>query len=189
MNRTLWAALRSLGLNILFCGYYLLLGMLSSSWWLLTLGTYHLILSIVRFVVLLTPKRQNVTRKWAGISLLFLSVPLAGTVILAVAKDRGQVFHEIMMIAIAVYAFSKITLAIINFAKSYRRTSARVVTLRSLSLADAFVSIFALQRSMLVSFGSMSNAETVLFNLLTGTGVWIIVLILAIHLIRCSHRT
>jgi len=50
-------------------------------------------------------------------------------------------------------------------------------------------SIFALQRSMLVSFGEMSTSNTQLFNILTGTAVWIIVLLLAINLIGGKYTT
>ena len=56
-------------------------------------------------------------------------------------------------------------------------------TLRNIALADACVSIYSLQRSMLVSFPGMEAAEIQLFNILTGTAVWLTVLFLGINLI------
>ena len=89
---------------------------------------------------------------------MLLSLSLVGTVILAVVRDRGIVMHEIVMIAMAAYTFTKITLAVINLVKARKSASAKIVTLRNISLSDACVSIFALQRSMLVSFKGMTEA-------------------------------
>ena len=83
------------------------------------------------------------------------------------------------MIAIATYSFTKITLAIINLVKARKSTSAKLVTLRNISLASAFVSIFTLQRSMLVSFGNMSEINICIFNGVVGAAVCIPLLIVA----------
>ena len=71
------------------------------------------------------------------------------------------------MITIAVYAFTKITIAIINFVKARKSNSATVKVLRNIALADAAVSIFSLQRSMLVSFPGMKQNEILIFNILS----------------------
>ena len=59
MDKTLKFALASLTFNIVFAIYHLVLGTITSSWWLLTLGSYYLILSIVRFVVLLFKSKER----------------------------------------------------------------------------------------------------------------------------------
>ena len=56
-------------------------------------------------------------------------------------------------------------------------------TLRNIALADACVSVYTMQRSMLQSFPGLTPAEIQIFNILTGTAVWIIVLFLGINLI------
>ncbi len=184
MDRTRGFALASLIMNVAFGAYHLVFGVLSNSWWLLTLGTYYLILSIVRFAVLQTKGKERFITKFAGWMLMALSIPLAGTVILSVMRDRGRQFHMIVMIAIAVYAFTKITLATINLVKSRRSTSATLITLRNISFADALVSIFALQRSMLVSFEGMAESEILIMNATLGSAVCIVVFLLGLNLIR-----
>jgi len=116
--------------------------------------------------------------------LMILSVPLAGTVILSVVRDRGHEFHMIVMIAIATYTFTKTTLATVNFIKSRRSISVKIVTLRNISFADAFVSIFALQRSMLVSFEGMNESEILIMNAVTGSAVCIITFLLGLKLAK-----
>ena len=184
MDRTLKIALASLAFNIAFATYHLVMGLVTNSWWLLTLGAYYLVLSVVRFVVLQTKSKQRYITKFTGWMLILLSIPLAGTVILSVVQDRGHEHHMIVMIALAAYAFTKITLATIKLIKARRNTSVTLITLRNISFADAFVSIFALQRSMLVSFEGMTEAEIVIMNATLGSAVCVIVLLLGLNLIR-----
>ena len=184
MDRTSKLALASLSFNIAFATYHIVMGLLTSSWWLLTLGSYYLVLSIVRFVVLRSKSQERFVTKFTGWMLMLLSIPLAGTVLLSVVRDRGLKLHMIVMIAMAVYAFTKITLATIKLIKACRSTSATLITLRNISFADAFVSIFALQRSMLVSFEGMTEAEIVIMNATLGSAVCVIVFLLGMNLLR-----
>ncbi len=184
MDRTSKLALASLSFNIAFAGYHLITGLVTSSWWLLTLGSYYLVLSIVRFVVLRSKSQERFVTKFTGWMLMLLSIPLAGTVLLSVVRDRGLKLHMIVMIAMAVYAFTKITLATIKLIKACRSTSATLITLRNISFADAFVSIFALQRSMLVSFEGMTEAEIVIMNATLGSAVCVIVFLLGMNLLK-----
>ena len=183
MDRTLKIAIASLVFNIEFATYHLVMGLVTSSWWLLTLGSYYLILSTVRFAVLRSKSKERFIAKFTGWMLMLLSIPLVGTVILSVLRDRGHKLHMIVMIAMAAYAFTKITLAIIKFIKARRSKSAILLTLRNISLADAFVSIFALQRSMLVSFEGMSEAEIVIMNTALGSAVCIACFLLGLLLL------
>ena len=171
-------------LNTAFAVYHLLLGLVTGSWWLLTLGAYYLILSIVRFAVLRTKSQERFITGFTGWMLVVLSVPLVGTVILSVARDRGHRFHMILMIAMAAYAFTKMTLATVKLIKSRRSTSAKLITLRNISFADAAVSIFALQRSMLVSFEGMTGEEIRIMNAVFGSAVCVTVFLLGLNLIK-----
>ena len=184
MDRTWKLALASLSFNIAFATYHIVMGLITSSWWLLTLGSYYLVLSIVRFVVLCSKSKERFIAKFTGWMLIILSIPLAGTVILSVVRDRGHEYHMIVMIAMAAYTFIKITLATIKLIKTRRSTSATLITLRNISFADAFVSIFALQRSMLVSFEGMTETEIVIMNATLGSAVCVIVLLLGLNLVR-----
>ena len=184
MNKPLKIALLSLVTNTVFAAYYLISGALTSSWWLLTLGSYYVILSLLRFTVLLSKRKEHFIVKFTGWMLIALSIPLVGTVLLSVLRDRGHELHMIIMIAMAAYAFTKITLATVNVVKARRTSSAVLITLRNISFADAFVSIFALQRSMLVSFEGMTEIEIIIMNATLGSAVCVIVLLLGINLLK-----
>ena len=184
MDRALKFSLISLLFNTSFSVHHIVFGVITHSWWLFTVGIYYAILSIVRFAALQINKSNYFVAKLSGVLLMILSLSLVGTVILAVIRDRGIVLHEIVMIAMAAYSFAKIILAIINLAKSRKSMSAKLIILRNISFADACVSIFALQRSMLVSFEGMTDIEIRIMNTVTGFGVCIIIFLLGLNLVR-----
>ena len=64
MDRTLKLALGSLAFNIAFATYYLVMGLVTNSWWLLTLGSYYLVLSLVRFMVLRSKSKERFIAKF-----------------------------------------------------------------------------------------------------------------------------
>ena len=184
MDRTRKLALVSLLFNMVYSAYHIIFGITTHSWWFFSIGVYYAILSIVRFVVLRHKGKKRFVIRFTGIMLMALSLSLVGTVILAFVKDRGTEFHLIVMLAIAVYAFTKITLATIKWIKARKSKSAKLITLRNISFADAFVSIFSLQRSMLVSFEGMSEIEIRIMNVATGSAVCIIVFLLGLNLVQ-----
>ena len=92
-----------MALNTAFSIYHIGLGITTYSWWLFTLGFYYLTLAIVRFAVLRSKKTTFFLQKLTGGMLLVLSLPLAGTVVLAVVRDRGLVLPQVVMIGMAAY--------------------------------------------------------------------------------------
>ena len=185
MNNVYKSAMLSLLINIIYGIYNIVVGVIMPSWWFLTAGAYYLILSIVRYFILRAQKNSinNFLKPFAGIMLMVLSVPLSGMVVLASVEDRGTDFYEIIMITIALYTFTKLTLAIINLVKSKRNTPERVKVLRNISFADAFVAIFSLQRSMLVSFAGMPAKDIRIMNIATGSAVCVIIFLLGLNLV------
>ena len=184
MDRTLKLAIVSLLFNMVYSAYHIIFGITTHSWWFFTIGIYYAILSIVRFVVLRHKGKKHFVIRFTGIMLMVLSLSLVGTVILAFVKDRGTEFPLIVMLAIAVYAFTKITLATIKWIKARKSKSVKLITLRNISFADAFVSLFSLQRSMLVSFEGMTETEIRIMNVATGSAVCIIVFLLGFNLVQ-----
>ena len=165
-------------------------GFLAHSWWFITVGAYYAVLAATRFSVLQIRRKADgdydielFARKVTGILLVVLSVCIVGVNILSAVKDRGSAFNEIVMITISTYTFTKITIAIIGMVKAKHTASPVIKTLRNISLADACVSIYSMQRSMLVSFPGMKSADIQLLNIFTGTAVFIVVLFLGINLI------
>ena len=174
----------SFALNLAFAAAHGGLGLWLKSWWYVNLMVYYVLLAVMRFGILHMggDDSAHFIRRFTAVMLMILPVCLTGTVILCTVRDRGVRHHEIVMITIALYAFTKVTMAIINLIRASRAFSAAALCLRNISLVEALVSICSLQRSMLVSFGGMAANDIVLFNVLTGTGVSTIVFLLGLNL-------
>ena len=180
----------SLAVNVTYALGNCVIGFFNSSWWFITAGAYYAVLAVARFAVLQIRRKANgdysmefFARRITGILLTVLSFCIVGVNVLSAVESRGTVFHEIVMITVATYTFAKITIAIIGMAKATRCASPVLKTLRNIALADACVSVYTMQRSMLVSFPGMERADILLLNVFTGTAVWIVVLLLGINLI------
>ena len=180
----------SLAFNVAYALGNCIIGFLAHSWWFITVGAYYTVLAITRFSVLQVKRKASsnydtelFARRITGILLVVLSFCIVGVNIMSAVKDRGTVFDVIVMITIATYTFTKITISIIGMVKAKHSASPVLKTLRNISLADACVSIYTMQRSMLVTFPGMEAAEILLLNIFTGTAVWIVVLLLGINLI------
>ena len=180
----------SLALNAAYALGNCMIGFLNHSWWFITVGAYYTVLAITRFSVLQVKRKasgdydtERFARRITGILLVVLSFCIVGVNIMSAVKDRGTAFHEIVMITISTYTFAKITISIIGMVKAKHSASPVLKTLRNISLADACVSIYTMQRSMLVSFPGMEAEKILLLNIFTGTAVWLIVLLLGINLI------
>lgn len=185
-------ALIALGINFAFGVYNAVLGLIDRSFWFLALAAYFIVLGVMRFAVVLAKKKNGngvsdvfITR-FTGALLLFMGITLAGITYISASEEKGDRHGQIVMITIAVYAFAKITIAVINFVRARKDNSATIRVLRNIALADAAVSIFSLQRSMLVSFKGMTSDDIFLMNCLTGTAVYILMFILGVNLMAKS---
>lgn len=183
-----------IGINAAYGIFIGTLGFASRSWWFIALAAYYIVLAVMRFAVTLAlrqaqPENEHFIKRFTGWMCLFLSVTLAGITYLSFSDERGTRFHEIVMITIALYAFTKITLAIIRMAQIVKNDRPALKCMCSLTLADAAVSIFALQRSMLVTFNGMSPSNIQLMNALTGTAVYLLTAVLGINLIGGKRIT
>ncbi len=180
----------SIIINLAYAVGNCMIGFFTHSWWFITVGAYYAVLTITRFFILQIKRKVNknfgidfFAKRVTGILLVVLSFCIVGVNILSALKERGTAFHEIVMIAIATYTFAKITIAIIGMVNARHTNSPVIKTLRNISLADACVSIYSMQRSMLVSFAGMNAREIFILNIFTGTAAWLIVLLLGINLI------
>ena len=174
-------------LNIIFALCNCILGFISHSVWFLAVGAYYIILGVMRILVIQfyakDKKSGRFIMNFSGVMLLVLSVILSVIVYMTVRYDVASPHHEITMITIALYAFIKLSLAIVEFVKSGKKTDFYHRTLSSITFTDAIVSIYSLQRSMLVSFEGLSSGEIMIFNTASGIGMCLIVIFTALNLI------
>ena len=162
--RMVLGAAVNLSFNFLYALYHGVLGVVHSSLWFITMCAYYAVLSVIRFSVVLFEYKNRAkpsadteyfVMRLSGMLLILLSFVLSGVIYISLSQNIAVKYDEILMIAV----------------------------IRNIGYAEAAASILTLQRSMLVSFGTMDNAEAYILNVLTGAAVCLYVSIIGIYLL------
>ena len=162
--RTVIFSIFSFALSILFAIYNGVIALYSKTLWYGALAAYYILLVTLRWGVLgyLNKKRKGKIEyseiekrnreikiyRTSGIILIILPICLSFAILEMVAADRAFERLGLTIYFAATYAFYKIITACYNFFKARKGDDLIVQTARNINLADAFVSILALQSSM-----------------------------------------
>ncbi len=189
--RTVVLAVGSLIVNLLYAFYLGALGLRDSSVWLIASCPYYLLLGVMRFLAVTSPKRSAPHRSVTvstGILLTVVSIVMGGMLYVSLWQDTATRYGTITMITIATYTFTKLTMAVIKAVRHRNSTSSLLRSLHTIRYAEVAASIFTMQKSMLVSFGAMPAGVIRLFNALTGTAVCLFTAALGVMLIIKPKR-
>ena len=175
--RTVALSIISLAINVAYAVYQGVLGIVFRSAWYGLFAGYYMVLSALRAVIIFLGTRKFAKKVSGGYKVylacggmfLILSVSLA--TLAGYLITSGSTVHsgEITVISMAAYAFYKIIAAAIHIVKNRKYGSFSLQALRNISFADAVVSIFALQISMVATFGG--GEEMWLLNVVVGAAV------------------
>lgn len=195
--RMILSATISLTLNLSYALYHCVLGVINLSLWFIVMCAFYGILATMRFSAVLCGRKNSLVSsvdteyfvmKLSGILLAVLSLVLAIVIYISLSQNIATKYDKIIMITIATYSFFKSTMAVIRAVKQHKNPSPLLSVIRSISYAEVAASILTLQRSMLVSFGSMGKEQMQIMNAMTGAVACLFVLILGISMIIKGTR-
>lgn len=183
--RTVVFAVFSLIISLLNAVFYGVMGIWSLSIWYGAIAAYYFMLASIRGGILLYHRKRKklsdvetdeqlkireVKRyRTCGILLILLPLALSGVILETVLHERAFVKTGILIYVAAAYTTYKVTMAIVNFVKARKSDEMTVRAIRNVNLADALVSILALQTAMFHEFSQEVNLGFA--NALTGTVV------------------
>lgn len=179
-------------INILYAIFKTILGIAYHSAWFLSFGVYYLALAIMRFMLIhyirfekQTSEKNNELRRYrmCGYMLFLVNMAFVGITILAVQKNKGFTYPGYLIYVMAMYAFYSVITAIINLVK-YRKYGSPVLSAaKVINMSTALVSIFSLETAMLAQFNEKTEHFRVIMTALTGAGVSLIVVGMAVFMI------
>lgn len=186
-------------INTAYAVFNFFLGWLNNSPWFISVGSYYLLLCLIRFFILKMSEKSS--RKPVGIRMEYelkiyravgvimfiVNIAMSVMAVQMIWQNSGSAHSEIMTITIATFTFYYLTTAIINLQK-YRKTEQPIHSAaKMLNFACALMSIFTLQSSMISVFGN-DEVFRKNMNIGTGCGVFILVFGLAIYMIRRANK-
>lgn len=174
-------AAASIIFNALYAVFGIAIAIVEHSPWLGALVGYHILLAAARAVIFIfvgsggdsdAELRRLRAYSYCGVMLVLLALAIV-PVIRLVIDDRNTYRYFVSAItyvsAIALYAFIKLGVAIRNFRKAHKTDDMSLIAIKNISLADALITIFALQATMVKELGD--TALGVVMNPVVGAAV------------------
>ena len=173
--------------------------------WFGALAAYYIVLIVLRGSILIyygvrkraalngQPETQTLIRdgklyRTCGILLFLLPVCLSFAILQMVRAGDSFEHKGITIYVYAVYAFFKIITAIYSFIKERRNRSMVIMATKNIKLADAFVSILALQTAMFREFAVETQGfDVIMMNAITGAIVCALTVAIGVYMIVTAH--
>ncbi len=185
----------NLAVNSTFAVFEAVCGFLLHSPWMGNLAFYYIVLSLLRFLILRSHrKNSNSRRKWrvyrlCGVVLLALTVALAGMHILTSRQIHAIVYFGYMIYAVALYTFYAVICAVRNVIV-YRKMDDPILSAsKAINLAVAAVSVYSLQSAMITAFGKPGEeAFRVIMGNCTAAGVFLFIIAISVVMVCRADR-
>lgn len=179
--RTIIFSIASVAISIIYALFNGVVAIISMSVWYGALAAYYLLLVFLRGGAVFYHKkkkrfaaaeseseikvREIRTYRTCGALLVVLAVALSSAVAQMVLSEKAFEHAGLTIYASALYTCYKVVKSVANLVKAKRQEDMTVQAIRNINLADAFVSILALQTAMLRAFapdfdGSFANGLT-----------------------------
>lgn len=190
----------SLGINIAYAALKCGEGWYFRSAWFGAVGTYYLLLSIIRFLLVrsdsalkkLKNPAQIHRRAWrsyrsCGALLLAMNIIMAAMMVHTVYRNEAFVYPGILIYASAAYTFYRLTAAIVS-AVRYRDAKAPVLSAAKFTdMCVSLMSLYALQSAMIATFGS-SGQFRLIMNSITGAVVCLWVIWIGVYMLVQARK-
>ena len=193
-HRAVLGAHASLAVDALWALGSLAYGAWTASVWLVTLGVYYLLLALMRAVLVCDIRcgdsmRTASAMRLCGALIAGLVFVVSGFVTLSYSQQGGFSYPDIVIYAVAAYAFFSLGTSVAGIVSNRRHERQAMFAVSGVNLANALVSILALEMAMMTLFGAAEEPSFVLLtNALTGAGVAAADVVIGIALIRRSRR-
>lgn len=181
----------SLAINLAYAVFNLTAGVIYSSFWLIAVAVYFILLSLLRFMLLrymhAGEEKQGLLHEYrryrlCGLLMLILNISLSGIVYQMVRLNQGYQYPGILIFAVAVYTFYSVVISIVDMVK-YRKYSSPVLSAsKAIRFVAALVSLLSLETAMLAQFGD-DEAFRRIMTACTGAAVCAVVLAVSVYMV------
>ena len=178
-------------------GYAIFLFVVSQvyfSKWFFVMSLYYTLLSTARIFIFFEINPKNSLRKKilimraCGYFLLLLNLVVSVMIFLLIYTAPYAKYHEIIVITLAAYTFSALTIAIVNIVRYLKKNEYVYSCVKVISLISASVSMLTLTNTMLATFGSDNEClRSIILPILSGV-VAIFIIVCAILMIKKANN-
>lgn len=183
----------SLAINLIYVVVNAVSGYIYQTYWFVIFAVYYAIIAMMRFLLVRYVIKNPIGNNHLGelkrarlcaYILMTVNLALSAAVLMMVFVDRGFQYQGILIYIIAMYTFYITVTAAIDMIK-YRKYKSPVLSItKVIKMASALFSMLFLETAMLAQFGTdTSSEEKKLMIMLTGAGISVAVVTMAIYMI------
>lgn len=183
----------SLAVNLLYAAVNAVSAAVYGTAWFGIFSAYYVIMAVMRFLLLRYVNRNIIGQSRIGelkrsrlcaYILMLVNLILTGAVLMMVTFDRGFTYQGILIYVMALYTFY-ITISVMIDLFRYKKLGSPVMSVsKIIKFAQALVSMLFLETAMFAQFGGEMEVEHQrLMIMLTGGGIAVIVIIMAVYVI------
>lgn len=121
-----------------------------------------------------------------AVCLFLLHIPMGGMILLMVRTNASFSYPGYVIYLSALYAFYAIITSVINLIKFRKLGNPILSAAKVLNFISAMMSILGLQTAMIARFSSHQDAYRQYMNAITGSGIYVGSVIIAIYMILHS---
>lgn len=185
--------LLSMGLNLTFALFNAVFSLVFDSWWHLTLSALSLLLGLMRLSAVAVSRSghetASVPQRRTGLAMFALAIIVCGMQFLVIREAHNPVMLKALVIADALYPFIFLGLAVRNIWRAHRQQSEVLVAVRGISCACAVISMLALERSMIGTFGNAYGHSALAIQAWSGGAAFAILVGLGVGMLVRARRS
>ena len=175
-------------LNVAYCIFLWVVGLLYASKWFAVMSAYYGALAIVRIFIFaqINLDKDELTQikksRTCGYFLLLINVVVSVMMFILIRENRSVQYHEITLITLATYTFFSFTMAIISLVKWMRKEKMIYLCIQLIRLVCASVSMVTLTNMMLATFGDNGFLRSIILPALSGV-VAVFIILCAVYIV------
>lgn len=186
---------RGMTVNLVYGLFRGVMGVIYSSVWLLSTAAYYLVLGCIRLGLARAYRMKrgglDYERRCYGRTawlLLLLDIPMGGMIILMIVTETGSAYPGYTIYASAAYTFYIMTMSVLDVIRFRKLGSPILSAAKVLNFVAAMMSILGLQNALISTFSPEDKDYLRLMNTLTGTGIYLLVIAIAIYMVSRSRK-
>lgn len=168
--------------NLAYAAFRLVSGIVTGSFWFCAEAIYYAILGTMRLSLAeedrhlsALPPPQRERRAWRsytknGYLLLVLTAAMSGIVVMTVRQHRTHPYPDLIVYGAVAFGIWRVGAAVYHLVRFRRLRRPLLLAVKSLSLSTAFLSLFALQGTLLARFGDRAPLSAIP-NAVTGAAL------------------
>ena len=181
-------------INLLYSVFLLIASQIYDSRWFFVTSIYYALLSLMRIFMFykIVPEQLNckklVTIRNCGYFLFLLNLVVSIMSFILIFSDTPIKYHEIVVITLATYTFSSLTVAILSSIKHIKNNDYGYAIIKTISLISASVSMVTLTNTMLTTFGKENLLLRSYVLPLVSVAVSVLIVASAVYMVKKANK-